>query len=98
MTRRFEPYGYMSSNLPGIFLSQQNTSWPAWGGGVSTSPSEVKRAPPGVRQFQLRWRSQICKANGSPSRTPRAPAHGGLDDQAVPTMSVLQRGIRGIAK
>ena len=31
MTRRFEPYGYMSSNLRGIFLSQQNVSWPACG-------------------------------------------------------------------
>lgn len=49
MTRRFEPYGYMSSNLRGIFLSQQNAPGLLVGGRVSTSPSEVERAPRGVR-------------------------------------------------
>jgi hypothetical protein len=47
MTRRFGPYGYMSSNLRGVFLSQQNASGPACGRWSQhlVQPSEVKRAP-----------------------------------------------------
>lgn len=90
MTRRFEPYGCMSSNLRGIFLSQQDASWPARGRWSQHLAQRSAKGSPGCRPVWAAAAQTDLHGQGHLPGTLRTLSHMAMAGQAGPVTS-LQR-------